>query len=283
MALIGSAFYGLRTTLVAYILLALLSIPRSENLKEHVPGELGRIIELDRILEVKTLRRKLTVLASRKMGQNFGRELARKRIAERGHMMGFLYIDGHVRAYHGKQRIAKGYDTRKRLAVPATTDYWVNDRSGDPLFVVTAEANALLMRMLGPILQETRMLLGADRRATVVFDRGGWSAFLALGFACTSPSPGTKNHEKADRLPRGYVRSSELTESQRVAVPCIPLISPSLAVEEQLLEHTLLQATDGLLYSDRLASQAHSPLISAPGCTAPFPAQTCVPEWAPAE
>jgi hypothetical protein len=55
------------------------------------------------------------------MGQNFGRELA-----------------------------------RKRLAVPATTDYWVNDRSGDPLFVVTAEANAALMRMLEPILQETR-------------------------------------------------------------------------------------------------------------------------------
>jgi hypothetical protein len=184
---IAPAFYGLRTTLVAYILLALLRIPRPENLKEHVPGELGRIIGLDRILEVKTLRRKLTVLASRKMGQNFGRELARKRIAERGRMMGFLYVDGHVRAYHGKHKIAKGYDTRKRLAVPATTDYWVNDRSGDPLFVVTAEANAALMRMLEPILQETRTLLGPDRRATVVFDRGGWSPkvfvkLLTMGF-----------------------------------------------------------------------------------------------------
>lgn len=184
---IAPAFYGLRTTLVAYILLALLRIPQPENLKEHVPGELGRIIGLDRILEVKTLRRKLTVLASRKMGQNFGRELARKRIAERGRMMGFLYIDGHVRAYHGKHRIAKGYDTRKRLAVPATTDYWVNDRSGDPLFVVTAEANAALMQMLEPILQETRTLLGPNRRATVVFDRGGWSPkvfvkLLAMGF-----------------------------------------------------------------------------------------------------
>jgi hypothetical protein len=67
---IAPAFYGLRTTLVGYILLALLRIPRPENLKEHVPGELGRIIGLDRMLEVKTLRRKLTRLASRKMGQN---------------------------------------------------------------------------------------------------------------------------------------------------------------------------------------------------------------------
>ena len=184
---IAPAFYGLRTTLVAYILLALLRIPRPENLKEHVPGELGRIIGLDRMLEVKTLRRKLTRLASRKMGQNFGRELAQRRVAERGRMMGFLYIDGHVRAYHGKHRIAKGYDTRIRLAVPATTDYWVNDRSGDPLFVVTAEANAAMTRMLEPILQEARTLLGPGRRATVVFDRGGWSPkvfvkLLAMGF-----------------------------------------------------------------------------------------------------
>ena len=184
---IAPAFYGLRTTLVAYILLALLRIPRPENLKEHVPGELGRIIGLDRMLEVKTLRRKLTRLASRKMGQHFGRELAQRRVAERGRMMGFLYIDGHVRAYHGKHRIAKGYDTRIRLAVPATTDYWVNDRSGDPLFVVTAEANAAMTRMLEPILQEARTLLGPGRRATVVFDRGGWSPkvfvkLLAMGF-----------------------------------------------------------------------------------------------------
>src|SRR3972149_5581 len=63
---IGPAFYGLRTTLVAYVLLALLRIPRPEALKEHAPRELGRIVGLDRILEVKTLRRKLTRLASLK-------------------------------------------------------------------------------------------------------------------------------------------------------------------------------------------------------------------------
>jgi Helix-turn-helix domain len=172
---IAPAFYGLRTTLVAYILLSLLRIPRAENLKEYVPADLGRIVGLDRILEVKTLRRKLTVLAERSLSQQLGRELAQRRIDERGRMMGFLYIDGHVRAYHGKHKIAKGYDTRRRLAVPATTDYWVNDRSGDPLLVVTAEANAAMTTMLEPLLKEARALLGDERRATVVFDRGGWS------------------------------------------------------------------------------------------------------------
>src|ERR1017187_5850571 len=60
---------GLRTTLVAYILLELLRIPRPQTLKEDAPPDLGRIVGLDRLPEVKTLRRKLARLASRKASQ----------------------------------------------------------------------------------------------------------------------------------------------------------------------------------------------------------------------
>jgi len=45
---LGPSFYGLRTTMVAYVLLALLRIPRPEALKEHSPSALGRIVGLDR-------------------------------------------------------------------------------------------------------------------------------------------------------------------------------------------------------------------------------------------
>jgi hypothetical protein len=44
--------------------------------------------------------------------------------------------------------------------MPATSDYWVNDMRGDPLFVVTAQANAGLVTMLPGILEEIRSLLG---------------------------------------------------------------------------------------------------------------------------
>jgi hypothetical protein len=64
------------------------------------------------------------------------------------------------------------------LAVPGTTDYWVNDKKGEPLFVVTAEANAAMTRMLVPLLEEVRSLIGPRRRVTIVFDRGGWSPKL---------------------------------------------------------------------------------------------------------
>jgi len=184
---LGPAFYGLRTTLVAYVLLALLRIPRPEMLKEYSPGELGRLVGLDRMPEVKTLRRKLARLAALKGSYRLGREIARQRITGRGKVLGFLYIDGHVRAYHGKHQIPKAYVTRMHLAAPATTDYWVNDERGDPLFVVTADANAAMTKMLIPVLREVRELLGPHRHSTVVFDRAGWSPevfqeLLAMGF-----------------------------------------------------------------------------------------------------
>jgi transposase len=174
---IGPAFYGLRTTVVALLLMALLRIRRPENLKERPPVDLGRVLGLDRAPEVKTLRRKLARLAAAGRATDFGRALARRRVETHGDALGFLYVDGHVRVYYGHRRIPKTHVARIRLALPATSDYWVNDARGEPLFVVTAEANAGLCKMLPEILSEARSLLG-ERRTTVVFDRGGWSPAL---------------------------------------------------------------------------------------------------------
>lgn len=183
---IGPAFYGLRTSLVTFLLLALLRIKRPEAIKEHSPEDLGRLLGLDRAPEVKTLRRKLERLASAARAAQFGRALAQRRVAAHGAATGFLYIDGHVRVYHGLHDIPYAHVARMRLSRPATSDYWVNDAAGEPVFVVTAEANAGLTKMLPPLLAEIRRLVG-ERRVTVVFDRGGWSPalfqqILALGF-----------------------------------------------------------------------------------------------------
>lgn len=96
----------------------------------------------------------------------------------RGHALGFLYVDGHVRAYHGKHIVPKTHVARIRLSMPATTDYWVNDAEGEPLFVVTTEANKGLVKMLPEVLEEAQKLIKDGRRLTFVFDRGGWSPAL---------------------------------------------------------------------------------------------------------
>jgi hypothetical protein len=174
---LGPAFYELRTTLVALLLMALLRIKRPEGLKEHAPTDLGRILGLDRAFEVKTLRRKLTRLAGVGRAAAFGRALAERRVAARGAAIGFLYVDGHVRVYHRQRTLPKTHVARMRLAIPATTDYWVNDVAGQPIFVVTAEANAAMTKMLPRLLDEIRALVG-PRRVTIVFDRGGYKLKL---------------------------------------------------------------------------------------------------------
>ncbi len=174
---IGPAFYGLRTSLLTLLLMALLRIGRPEHLKEQDPAALGRLLGLDRAPEVKTLRRKLTRLAAYQRAEQLGAELARQRVDQRGHLMGFLYVDGHVRAYHGQRHISQAYVARRHLAMPATTDYWVNDCAGDPLLVITGEVDAALSKAFPHLLQQVRGVVG-ERRVTIVFDRGGWSPKL---------------------------------------------------------------------------------------------------------
>jgi transposase len=205
---LGPAFYGLRTTVVALLLLALLRIKRPEGLKEHAPNELGRLLGLDRAPEVKTLRRKLSRLAAVGRATEFGRALAQHRVAERGAAMGFLYVDGHVRVYHGTRPLPKAHAARLRLAMPATTDYWVNDAMGDPLFVVTAEANAGLAKMLPPVLDEIRALVG-ERRVTVVFDRGGYSPALFLRLLTAGFDLLTYRKGRVPRVPRARFQHHE--------------------------------------------------------------------------
>lgn len=175
---LGASFYGLRTILLTLLLMALLRIKRPEGLKEYSAVDLGRLLGLDRVCEVKTLRRKLDCLALKDKAVVFGRALAKMRIKKREDTLGFLYVDGHVRVYNGKHKVAKGYVTKKRLAMPATTDYWINDQEGDPIFVITAPANEGLVKMLMPIVEEVKGLIGENRRLTIVFDRGGWSQNL---------------------------------------------------------------------------------------------------------
>jgi len=173
----GAAFYGVRTVFVCLSLMALLRVKRAEQLRHHSPPMLGRLLGLDRAPEVKTLRRRVERLARQGKSEAFQRELARRRVEEHPEAMGFLYVDGHVRVYSGEVKLPKAHVTRMRLSMPATVDHWVNDRDGEPLLVFTATATAALAKEMLAIGREARQLLG-DRKATIVFDRGGWSPKL---------------------------------------------------------------------------------------------------------
>lgn len=187
-------FYGLDSIFLLLGFMALARIGSLEQLRYQPPGEWGKLLGLDRIPEVRTLRAKLKLLC-----QDLGRalrwnaELAKEWIARQADSELYFYCDGHVRVYHGEQTaLPRHYIARERLCLRATTDYWINALDGQPYLYVNKEVDpgliATLKQDLIPWLEasvakspEQQQRLAQDPRAhwfTIVFDREGYSPEL---------------------------------------------------------------------------------------------------------
>ena len=87
------------------------------------PGRAGRrIVALDRMPEGKTVRRKLSQPAKCKGSYALGQAIARRRIPERGRVVGVLNVDGHVGRPSWNKHHSHSLGQPRRLAAPATTD-----------------------------------------------------------------------------------------------------------------------------------------------------------------
>jgi hypothetical protein len=166
--------YGLRATVLGLLLMALLRRKSPEALKGCDLIGMGGLQGLRRYCEVKTLRRKLTEVSAMSKAASWHRAVAKRWVAQDEGQIGVLHIDGHTRAYYGKEKIAKGWCARRRLCQAGTSDTWVNNARGEPLLRVTAEGHPALSVVLPAVVKDVRELIG-EQEATVVFDRGGWS------------------------------------------------------------------------------------------------------------
>ena len=99
-----NGFYGLESVFLLLALLALARIRSLEPLRYQAPGEWGKLLGLDRIPEVRTLRAKLKLLCQ-DMGRamRWNAELAKEWMARQNATELYFYCDGHVRVYHGDQ------------------------------------------------------------------------------------------------------------------------------------------------------------------------------------
>jgi len=173
--------------LLAYM--ALCRIKTVEQLQYETPGELGKLMGLDRIPEVRCLRKKMSQLSQDEAPQKWAAELSRDWMEQSPELAGMLYVDGHVRLYHGQQtQLPRRYVARQRLCLRGTTDYWINDALGQPFFSVDRPVDHGLLEVLRsdvvPRLlrevpgQPTAEQLQADpylSRFVIIFDREGYS------------------------------------------------------------------------------------------------------------
>lgn len=211
---IREGFHGLTSTILTLFLMALLRIKRSEGLKRQAPEILGRLLGLDRSPEVKTLRRKLRGLGRRCLAHEFLRQVTRRIAKQHKKVLGYLYVDGHVRLYHGSRKIPKVFSQKRQMVLPATTDYWVNDANGDPFFRITTEGNPFLNRAFPRVLEELQGLLGS-RRMTFIFDQGGWSAELFRTLQDHGDDFITYRKQRYGKLPRRVFQRCVIDEDGR--------------------------------------------------------------------
>jgi hypothetical protein len=183
---------GYYTTFHILLLLAFMALCRIktvEKLGRKAPGEFGKLLGLDRIPEVRCLRKKLDALSCENAAEKWAMHLSRDWMENDPEAAGTLYIDGHVRVYHGKlTKLPRRFVSRERLCLRGTTDYWVNDGTGQPFFVVEKPVDpgliATLKTDIVPRLiqdvpdQPTRQELKDNPylcRFIMVFDREGYS------------------------------------------------------------------------------------------------------------
>jgi hypothetical protein len=161
-----NGYYGLAATLLTLVFLALAGEPRAEGATRIPPGALGRVLGLDRSPEVKTIRRKLGELAAAGKAAELIMALARRHAAAKPDTLGFLYADGHARAYYGTRDVQKTHVARLKFPAPATMETWVADAGGDPVFMVVAEPSESLAGELKRLLPKLRAIVGEGREVT---------------------------------------------------------------------------------------------------------------------
>ena len=176
-----NGFYGLEVMLTVLVFMALLREARAEGATRIPPAALGRVLGLDRAPEVKTIRRKLGELAAAGQAADLQLALARHHAAASPGTLGFLYIDGHTRAYFGKRDIQKMHLARLKFPGPATEETWVTGSAGDPLLVVMAQPSSSLAAQIRDLLPALRDIAGPAAKPVLCFDRGGWSPALFAG------------------------------------------------------------------------------------------------------
>jgi hypothetical protein len=182
-------YYTMVHVLMLVSFMALARVRTVQKLRQKAPGEFGRLLGLDRSPEVRCLRRKLDELSAGHGAEEWAAHLSRDWMAAEPEAVGTLYVDGHVRVYHGAlTKLPRKYVARERLCLRGTTDYWVNDARGRPFFVVERVVDAGLLevlrtdivpRLLKEVPQQPSEQELRDHphrcRFTLVFDREGYS------------------------------------------------------------------------------------------------------------
>ncbi|MDF1561380.1 MAG: hypothetical protein P1P83_14415 [Bacteroidales bacterium] len=182
-----SGYYDFDSVILTLAFMYLCRIKSIEQLKHFSPGELGKLLGLDRIPEARCLRGIIKELTVQERASEWNAYLSEEWINQED--TSIYYIDGHVQVYHGHlANLGKKHISRQKLCLPGMVEFWVNNADGLPYFYVTGQVNEKLQEMIttelvprlikltkGRVRQEELEMDEALPRFTLVFDREAYS------------------------------------------------------------------------------------------------------------
>ena len=182
-----SGYYDFDSVILTLAFMYLCRVKSVEQLKHYSPGEMGKLLGLDRIPEVRCLRGIIKELSVQERASEWNAYLSEDWINQEE--TSIYYIDGHVQVYHGHlANLGKKHISRQKLCLPGMIEFWVNNADGLPYFYITGEVNEKLQEVittqLAPQLLEltdgkvSQEELTADEflpRFSIVFDREAYS------------------------------------------------------------------------------------------------------------
>ncbi len=167
-------WFGWADTVALIIFCFALRFRSIEDLKNGRRRDLGVLIGKQEAPTVLSLRSKIKALAESIDPLSVSQELFRRYLALEPVWEGLYYVDGHFCPYYGNHPTPRGWNPKRRLAVPGHTDVYVHDVRGRALFFFSQPLNDSLARAIPAAVEQIRRAHG-PAPFTLVFDRGGYS------------------------------------------------------------------------------------------------------------
>lgn len=117
--------------------------------------------------------RRLLAKLGVRAGTQFHHGLAQLLLKQSADERVVLYVDNHHRRYTGKHVIRKGWRMQDKRAVAGSSDFYVHDEEGRPLWRLDSPEHGSLSNWLRPVGRLAREALGGDTEILLAFDRGG--------------------------------------------------------------------------------------------------------------
>jgi Transposase DDE domain len=132
----------------------------------------GALAGLNILPELRTLRPRLAKIADACDALAVQRTLATAMLTADAPALGIYYVDDHFVPYGGAKPVGKGWNTKRKTAMPGHGDTLLSDHRGRAVAFLTGEPSGLT-KTLPPVLKQLRQILGPAAPILLGFDRGG--------------------------------------------------------------------------------------------------------------